>query len=158
MTHPAGPDVGVGRTAIWYGLEVEGALARHRVPTAFIDSVPQDPGDLAELQRRLSTSRVRHVFLTENFTDWAWVQQHVLPRTKGHLTIAVNEDDVDDRLTWPILWRATLMVRANMRAPWMEKLRANDQVTVGVPYSLVTWAVRDGVRSTPPDYKMDRGR
>jgi hypothetical protein len=120
--------------------------------------VPTDLDDVVELQRRMMSGRVRHVFLTENFTDWAWAQEHIMSSTKGHITIGVNAEDVEDRLAWPIIWRCRLMVRANMQAPWMDKLRTVDQVTVGEPYSLVTWVVGDGVRSTPSDYKMDRGR
>jgi len=157
VTHPAGNDVGVGRAAVWYGVEVEGKHALG-APTAFIDRWPME-SDLIDLLGRLRWREVTHVFLTENFVDFASFAEEILPcclSERAKVTIATMPDRVLGLLNLSWVAAASLMVRATMDAGWVRRLRAGDQVTVGVPYDLVTWTVEDGVITVPADYLGDK--
>jgi len=157
--HPVGSSIGTGKTLLWYGPEVEGKKSRTRDMTAFVDGALSFDL-LEELLTAVALSKVVHVFLTERFADWAWFEACLLPhlqrRSHVALTVARNAEDVEAALSLSYAGRFHIMARANMSAAWMSKLRPSDQVSVGEPYSLTTWVVRDGFVTVPDDYKDDK--
>lgn len=161
-SHPAGKHIGVDRAAVWYGREVEGQLAKGEpVPTVFIDAVPH-PNQFREIVGRLEWKELHHIFLTENFSDWDWFADNVLPVLDSQpeqlyrITIGTAPERLPFLLGLDFIHRCTLMVRVDMKADWIHKLRPQDQITVGVPYKLTTWLVSDGVRTEPDDYLDDK--
>jgi hypothetical protein len=155
--HPAGNVIGVGRAAIWYGIEVEGNLAAQDIKTAFIDS-QLSTDQLVQLFTKISAGYLEHIFLTENFDAWDQFESKVLPAIKGkhvHITIGTFPKRVDRLLKLSFINDCSIMVRAAMDATWLKKFRKQDQVSVGIPYDLATWCVDDAVRSYPADYLKD---
>lgn len=144
MTHPAG----VNTRAHWVGPEVEGDLAITRAQTLFIAS------GSAEALAAIST--VRHVFFTEDFHDWLWAETAlpVLRARAALVTIARHPGAVDEFLAQAFAAEWRMVVR--LSAPWVDRLRPQDAVSVGVMYRLVTFAVRDGYQTYPNEYLGDQ--
>lgn len=156
--HPAGESVGVGKAAVWYGREVEGSLACSTTPTAFIDKA-LTADQMRDLDAKLVWREVSHVFLTEGFSDWDWFADRLLPACDASNVVITVATMSGPRVEWLLgldfSAKIRLMVRASFDAPWVSKLRPGDQVSVGVPYDMLTWEVEDGVRSKPADYEGD---
>jgi len=155
--HPAGDHIGVTKRALWYGLEVEGPQCLGR-PTAFLDAWP-GPDDLRDILGRIDWAEVTHIFLTENFEAFDQFEEALLSACVGGqvaITIGTFPHRVERLLNLYWIRSARLMVRANMEARWIRMLRKDDQVSVGLPYDLVTWSVDSGVRSVPEDYAGDK--
>lgn len=128
--------------------------------TAFI-SAALDYGESSDLSRRIACCEVQHIFLTELFGDWDWFSGFLLVIIDG-LPVTVARWGVGGGLSIEEVFarpevaaRVSLMVRADDRARWVALLRPGDQVSVGLPYDLLTFSVRDGVRTTPDQYKDD---
>jgi len=148
VTHPAQIS-----TSMWFGPEIEGALATARPHTVFLTAAV----DAVQLERALVEEAVEHVFLTEAFNDWVWLEAvlpQLLPRP---ITVARLGDTraVRTVLALPYSDHLQLIVRA-MPTPWALLLRPTDQVSVGVSYNLLTFPVSAAVRSVPKDYESDR--
>jgi hypothetical protein len=145
-THP-----GRVRGKLWFGPEVEGALAVARPLTAFV------AGKLTVKQQEfLSARRVSHLFITEEFNAWSHLPALLATVAQDvPVTVATRPGKLAKVLRLPYAWRVRVVVRACEAAPWTQLLRAQDAVSVGVPYDLFTFDVARGVRSTPDQYTQD---
>lgn len=146
--HPAGCT-----GPLWFGVEVEGP--RVGTFTAFVTDA-LNARDLHVLR----VSGVEHVFLTESFEAWGWFAVDLLPAI-GDVPVTVARDvrTVHDEakllalLSSEVAARLSVVVR--VVAPWLARLRPSDMVSLGVPYSLTTWRVSDGVVTQPHQYLDD---
>lgn len=146
-SHPAG----VAKDGLWFGPEVEGTLTG--APTVFISRKLTDD----ELSRVLNAEKLGHIFLTERFDEWEWFEHTLLPNVMAGCyacTVGRMPHQVDAALSLPYSEHLGLIVRV-FDAPWVHKLRAHDQVSVGVPYHLRTWRADNGVLTAPNQYEQD---
>ena len=154
-SHPAG----VGAASYWFGLEVEGYLARRAPMTMFL-ACDLSAEELTHATARCQELRVQHLFLTEDFEAWDWFGEHMLPHLSPFMPISVarrsgsGSHAVEKVLAMPYADRLALIVHV-MPTPWIHKLRKQDQVILGVPYHLRTFCVADGVLTVPDQYKGD---
>ena len=149
MTHPAQL---TERRAYWFGPEIEGVLASSRTHTLFLAGAVTPE----VMHRALVDEAVAHIFLTEEFNDWSWLEAVLLLLLPRPITVARvgSVEAIELVLRLPFAAHLTIMARAQP-APWALLLRVQDQVSVGVDYDLLTFAVEDGVRSVPSDYESD---
>lgn len=124
-------------------MEVEGKLLG--MPTMFIARV------VPEFEK---LERFSHYFLTEDFHVFDWAMRHLVPLNVP-ITVGRFPRDIDLYLASPLAAYSTMMVR--QEAPWADKLRPQDQVSLVIaPYTLVTFARHAGVPTIPNDYLGDR--
>lgn len=153
MPHPRTMPEG---TKLWFGPEIEGALAQHSPMTAFIT------GELeAHLVVGITTSTaVRQIFLTEKFEAWAWYQDVLLPlaRMKGwRVTVGRYVEQLSSFFALPANVRETMVLMVRIfNAPWLSKLRPCDEISLGEPFNLVSFRVGDGVATVPSQYDKDQ--
>jgi hypothetical protein len=148
LTHPAGLE----GAPLFFGIEVEGKYRGLR--TAFV----RRGLAAADFQKLLDgLCDCDQVFLTESFFAWEWLEKELLPslHQKLMVTIARHACDVPDFFSRKVSERIRLMVRY-LDVPWYRRLRMDDEVTLGVPYNLVTFAVDQGVITIAHDYEKDR--
>lgn len=148
MKHPAG----VQDAKLWFGREVEGEMSRYpRAPmTAFV------AGELDDAQVARVLSEAQHLFLVETFSAWVWFERTFIPRYPYPITVGRVGDAyaIREVLALPFAGRLRIIARV-FDAPWIELLRDEDELSVGVPYRLRTFLVRDGVQTMPSDYVQD---
>jgi len=146
--HPGG--IGA-EERLWFGTEAEGV--RRGRETAFVAGALSNDETL-----RINTSSVTDVFLTETFGtqwDWDWFEHWGAYKRRTYvITIGRFPSQLEEFFSLPWRHELRLMVRV-FDAPWVEKLRSNDQVSVGVPYRMVTFENRLGYASIPSDYSKD---
>lgn len=153
LTHPAGLE----EAPVFYGNEIEGALIG--TPSAFVRRGLTDEETVA-LVRRIQSDDIEQVFLTEAFFDWEWLTVILFRwaaehRPKLKVTIGRHARDMDEFMLLPFRDKLKVIVRF-LDCPWMAELGASDEVSVGVPYDLMTFRVCEGVQTVPNDYKNDR--
>lgn len=162
-THPAKI---APKSNLWFGKEVEGRDCG--LYTAFI-AAPLSSGERGTVLVEIANT-LQQVFLTETFAGdsytaserarhWLWFTREILPHCINGVVVTVG------RMPWqlpeffelPEEWveQMTLIVRV-FDSPWIEKLRLGDQISVGVPYRLVTFDMSEGVYTTPDRYKGDK--
>lgn len=146
MTHPAGIDPAA---KLWWGPEVEND--RRGLLTAFVAG-RLDGSEIARVERD-----AQHVFITETFLDLDWVQRFLAPHLRPGVPMTVarfaDPRTVQAFLAHDLAERARLVVRVH--APWANLLRARDEVSVGVPYRMHTFRMKDGIRVIPSHYASD---
>ncbi len=157
-THPAniGEDV-----RLWFGTEVEGNMSGFR--TAFVAS-ELTRAETAQLQDNVVG--LRQLFLTETFrgtNDWRWLSSIALWLKFAHIpvTVGVMQTEVAPMLRFReefakrpgSLW-LNIIVRI-FDAPWANQLKEKDQISIGEPYHMVTFARENGVSTTPDEYRAD---
>lgn len=157
--HPAGFVESEQR--VWYGREIEGAFKRLSLPTAIVNAVPDDH-ELHTLWDRIMRREVAHVFVTERFNDWEWLERVIVPlmRELTHgVTVAVDGADTErharilDLASAPAL---ALIVRVPQSQPWAALLRSQDQVSIQLaPYHYMSFTVSSADITVPADYKLD---
>lgn len=135
--------------SLWFGPEVEGchipahtAFVRRKLGRRDFARVVNEPG-------------LQQLFLTEGFQDWKWLQENAsaLPKLLI-LTKAVHARDYAKLPKWVrTSTRIKLFVRIEAR--WILKLRAGDQISIGVPYDLFSARIDRMVRTMPQDYEND---
>lgn len=152
LAHPA--RIGVRR--YWFGPEVEGVLSADQLHTVFIPNFLRAD----EWARVLAEPHLRQVFLTETFLDWQWfstVWQDIAE--KGYVvTKGVMLQDVPAflRVRESAPWGGSVsMIVRVFGAPWCAALKPGDQISVGVPYAMVTMSVGHGVVTRPDQYMKD---
>jgi hypothetical protein len=149
MGHPAG----IAAKGVWFGTEIEGY--HFGEPAVFLARKPTLVESAAMMHRNFDV-----VFLTEDFEDWDWLKTSSLLEAvdMGEVTIScgryTKQLDAFFALPKEITERVELLVRV-FDSPWIKLLRPNDQVSVGVPYDMSTFAVHDAVVTVPEDYKGD---
>jgi len=149
-SHPAGAIAG---SRLWYGEEVEGEHAG--LMTAFI----ADRLNKAEMERLLASSAVRQWFFTETFLSWGWYAAELAPHAPEIVTAGVMEADAAKffRVRRGLRLNVRAIVRVFTAGPlWVSDLGELDQVSVGEPYRLMTFARPDGVLTEPHQYEKDR--
>lgn len=158
---------------IWAGTEIEGRYSG--LPAIFLTRVPSRDDQLklaAWLNEHTGESHV--VFLTETFSGWVWLSNcfRERPHMLRHITAGVTPAKLD----------AFLVARKHVLAPEREdgrrvkvsaivrlfgrdallaakiipKLSAEDQVSFGMPYNLVTVPAHSCMVTVPAQYKKDR--
>jgi len=156
-THPAG----IPPSALWFGREVEGFLTN--LFTAFVAHRLTDP----ETDLLKEHEEVKQLFLTETFgkpEDFAWLDT-LMPWIAGKglaLTKGVMSHEAESWIRYrdavycgsSCSRRMTLIVRY-FDAPWVGLLSDDDQVSVGVPYHMITCQVSSCVLTEPGEYKRD---
>jgi hypothetical protein len=98
------------------------------------------------------------VFLTEQFSDWKWVEDTLLPwAIDRDVTVTAGRiaADVESFLAMPFAENVRLMVRF-WDCPWHRKLRAYDEVSIGNVYDMTTFCAGQGQQTKPSDYTDDR--
>lgn len=153
------PSTQIGKDSnYWCGVEVEG-YARGMKTVFLADKIEKED----EFETFIShvVSYADQVFITETFSAWIWYSEKVFPRIAylaRPLFISVLPQNVDgveyQRATFPAFRNAHLIVRI-FGAQWMKKMRTQDQISIGVPYDLVTYEVVRGVATLPQDYEED---
>lgn len=147
--HPAAT---VRGRALWFGPEVEGRYARTRMPTAFVGAELSD-----DERRELLLSGVEQVYFTESFDAWDWYEtylQHALRKLAVAVTVARFPPQVEAFLARAWAREVKLVVHV-LDAPWVHKLRAGDEVSLGVPYHVWSFGLEDGIETRPGDYEED---
>lgn len=138
--------------AIWWkGVEAEGAAKGRRALIAN-SSFP-----LEELHD------VEHVFLTERFEAWSWLEAHAASFTRYSVTkgcflpqvvsVRYRVADLEEKTGLHV----TLMLRVPVELMKLAVLREDDEVSLGQPFNLITFRCGDGVPSHPEDYADDGG-
>lgn len=145
--HPSGE---ILSARLWFGVEVEGS--RSGLGTAFI------AGELSALEvARLRSVPVQQWFFTEAFDAWTWYLTTLDSFRPGLVTAGIMAEDAEEflKLRDRILKHVRVIVRV-FDAPWADGLRATDQVSVGVPYNMLTFEAQAGVSTKPFQYEKDR--
>lgn len=142
MNHPVKK---VRGKAFWFGPEVEGYL--QNVPTAFVTRAL-----VAEEWDRVLASDARQLFLTEDFHDWRWLKK-VWKQISSRMVVTKACYPNEVRRLRKMLVGVRLFVRVH--APWALDLNDSDQISLGMPYDLVSLKRGDGYRTMPVDYESD---
>lgn len=150
------PSTKIGKdSSYWCGIEVEGR--EKGKPTVFIAEKVED---IEELIIQL-VAYAEQIFFTETFSDWVWYAEKVFPRIAYRalpVFISVLPQNVEgvlyQRRTWSAYKHASLLVRV-FGASWLNRLEPHDQISVGVPYDLVTFTIDQGVVTKPHEYEED---
>lgn len=153
------PSTTIGKDSrFWYGVEAEGSN-RGKQSIYIAEKVE----DEEEFERLISAivAYADQIFLVEAFSHWIWYAEHVFPRIAYRalpLYISVMPNRVDSvcryRESFPAYKHAHLIVRV-YGAQWLRDLKGTDQVSVGVPYDLVSFSVDQGTKTSPRDYSGD---
>lgn len=149
MKHPVD---GIEEAAAFVGTEVEGKVCLGLRTVILRRSVSQ-----AEWQAVLA-QQPEHVFLTEQFEAWEWLEQVVVPWAKEEdifVTAGRTEAQMDAFFRLPVSADIRVMVRF-WNCPWHTMLRPGDEVSVGEIYNMVTMPVAEGHRTKPADYTADK--
>ena len=98
------------------------------------------------------------VFLTEQFNDWEWVAETLVPwAAVRDVTVTAGRvaADVESFLAMPVAQNVRVMVRF-WNCPWHKKLRPIDEVSIGDVYDMTTFCAGQGQQTKPSDYTDDR--
>ena len=144
------PSRGIHDARLWFGVEVEGT--RCGMNTAFIADELQGTEVV-----RLRSSRVEQWFFTETFRSWSWYLTHLDAPRPALVTAGVMAQDAAEFLKFrdSMLKHVRVIVRV-FDAPWSVLLKSTDQVSVGIPYDMVTFGSQAGMLTKPYHYEKDR--
>jgi hypothetical protein len=149
MKHPV---AGMEQAAAFMGNEVEGKVCLGMRTVILRREVSQAEWDA------VLTHDPKHVFLTEQFESWRWLEQTVLPWARQHgvcVTAGRTDAQMDAFFRLPVSADLRVMVRF-WNCPWHTMLRPGDEVSVGTIYDMVTMPVGQGHRTKPQDYAGDK--
>lgn len=143
MTHPAGiPE----SARLWWGEEIEND--RKGLRTAFL------AGPLEPLEEHAVVALAAHVFFTDRCDLRYAAELARRLRAPVAITVEVPMSRARYRAAVARMPSRTVVV-VRLPLPWASELRAQDEVSVGADYTLLTWRVGSAVKAVPDDYRAD---
>ena len=147
----AHPILEVEQARAFVGKEVEGVVCLGLQTVILRDAVSES--EWAALLLELP----KHIFLTEQFEAWDWLEQVVLPWAKPRrivVTAGRMAEQMDAFFALPTSTDVRVMVRF-FDCKWHAMLRHKDEVSIGMPYSMTTIAIGLRHETVPADYLND---
>ena len=149
IEHPA---KGLDEQQAFVGKEVEGVLLLG-VVTVILRSAVR-----GTLWDKVRAEQPKQVFLTEQFRDWQWVADTLLPWAQDNavtVTAGREASDIEAFFELPIAKHVRLVARV-WNCDWHKRLRMHDEVSIGNVYDMTTFLTNDGHQTRPSDYIHDK--